>query len=117
VNTGGSSAEAYLNAVSSSLGLRLQWVQNVNIPVPLLASALSQRFQLAASYSTSQDSVQLASGILPAQTNIIQASTDLVHWIPIFTNIGSYTNFGTSLITDSSTSNYLYRFYRAVPWP
>jgi hypothetical protein len=116
--SGYTSAEAYLNNNSSLFGTHLQWVQNVNIPAPqVVIAALSQRFQLAATYSSSSNSLQIATGILPAQTNIIQASIDLVHWVPIYTNIGSFTNIGVSTITDSSASNYPYRFYRAVPGP
>ena len=51
------------------------------------------------------------------QTNVIEASTDLVHWLPIYTNIGSYTNVGESTITDPKASNYSRRFYRATAWP
>ncbi len=109
--------EAYLNNNPSLFGPRLQWVQGVSIPAPAVASALSQRFTLSASYSATNNNFQIASEILPAQTNVIQASTDLVHWSPIYTNIGSYTNFGTTLITDPGKSNYPYRFYRTAPWP
>jgi hypothetical protein len=114
VNTGSLTPEQFLNG---QFGGHLLWVP-VSIPLPLSAgNALSQRFQLAANYSAASKSIQLTTGILPAQTNIIEASTDLLHWVPIYTNIGSFTNVGVSIISDSSTSNYPYRFYRAVPMP
>ena len=40
------------------------------------------------------------------QTNVIQASTNLVNWIPIFTNVGSFT------FTNAIDPNYPFRFYR-----
>jgi uncharacterized repeat protein (TIGR01451 family) len=49
-----------------------------------------------------QFSVTSSSG----QTNVIQASTNLVNWVPIYTNIGSF------IFTDSAAGNFHYRFYR-----
>jgi uncharacterized delta-60 repeat protein len=42
----------------------------------------------------------------PAQTNVIQASTNLINWIPIYTNVGSFT------FTNAIDPNYPFRFYR-----
>jgi uncharacterized repeat protein (TIGR01451 family) len=48
----------------------------------------------------------------PNQTNVIQASTNLVKWIPIFTNVGSFT------FTNAIDPNYPFRFYRDyIPGP
>jgi hypothetical protein len=43
---------------------------------------------------------------LSGQTYIIEASTDLVNWVPVYTNSSSFTF--------SDTANWPYRFYRAV---
>jgi uncharacterized delta-60 repeat protein len=40
------------------------------------------------------------------QTNVIQASTNLINWIPIYTNVGSFT------FTNAVDPNYPFRFYR-----
>ena len=48
----------------------------------------------------------------PANSTIIQASTDLVNWVPVYTN---YTHSFT--YTDSNVSSHPYRFYRAVSGP
>jgi len=40
------------------------------------------------------------------QTNVIQASTNFVNWIPIFTNVGSFT------FTNAIDPNHPFRFYR-----
>lgn len=45
------------------------------------------------------------------QTNIIEASTNLVNWVPIYTNVGSIT------FTDSAANGFRYRFYRAKTLP
>jgi hypothetical protein len=114
------SAEAYLNNNPSLFGPRLRWVSGVSIPAPHLqaeGSALSQRYKLTASYNAASDTMQLGTEVMFDQTNVIQASTDLLHWVNISTNIGSYTNLGTTVVQDSSTSNYPNRFYRAKPWP
>jgi hypothetical protein len=118
VNTNGySSASAYLDNNPGLFGPRLRWVKGVNIPAPQ-AYSLSQRFTLTASYAASGGAVQLTTGIMPGQTNIIEASTDLVHWTSICTNIGSYTSIGVpTTFTDPGMSNYPCRFYRAVPGP
>jgi subtilisin-like proprotein convertase family protein len=47
----------------------------------------------------------------PSYSTIIQASTNLVNWVPVYTNMPPFT------FTDSNTSSYPYRFYRAVLGP
>jgi uncharacterized delta-60 repeat protein len=47
----------------------------------------------------------------PATSTIIQASTNLVNWVPVYTNTPPFT------YTDSNASSHPYRFYRAVPGP
>lgn len=43
-----------------------------------------------------------------AVTTVIQASTNLVNWVPIYTNTAPFT------FTDQQSGGYPYRFYRAV---
>jgi subtilisin-like proprotein convertase family protein len=47
----------------------------------------------------------------PSYSTIIQASTNLVNWVPVYTNMPPFT------FTDSNASSYPYRFYRAVLGP
>lgn len=42
----------------------------------------------------------------PGQTNVVQASTNLVNWVPIYTNVGPF------IFMDTTATNYPYRFYR-----
>jgi hypothetical protein len=44
----------------------------------------------------------------PGQSVVIQASTNLISWIPIYTNIVPFT------FTNFDSTNYPARFYRAV---
>ncbi len=46
----------------------------------------------------------------PGQTTIVQASTNLVTWIPIYTN----TVGGTYVFPDANATNYPIRFYRVI---
>jgi hypothetical protein len=70
----------------------------------------SQNTKLSAgSYSSSsggtfQFSITSQSG----QTNVIQASTNLVNWVPIVTNVGPFN------YTNTAVSGYPYRFYRVL---
>jgi hypothetical protein len=45
------------------------------------------------------------------QTIVVDASTDLVDWIPLFTNYATSTN--TFYYSDPGWTNFLSRFYRA----
>lgn len=47
----------------------------------------------------------------PGASYIIQSSTNLLNWIPVYTNLSPFT------FTDYSASNYPSRFYRAVSGP
>jgi len=41
-----------------------------------------------------------------SQTNVVQASTNLINWVPIYTNVGSFT------FTNTIAPGYPFRFYR-----
>ncbi|MFZ0829365.1 MAG: Calx-beta domain-containing protein [Verrucomicrobiia bacterium] len=47
----------------------------------------------------------------PPASTIIQASTNLINWIPVYTSTPPFT------FTDPGATNYPYRFYRAVSGP
>jgi uncharacterized repeat protein (TIGR01451 family) len=47
-----------------------------------------------------------------AVQTIIQTSTNLVNWVPIFTNSSPFTS--PFVFTDPAATNYPYRFYRAI---
>jgi len=49
--------------------------------------------------------------VIAGSTYVILASTDLANWTPIATNVA---NTGTVVFTDTSSSNYPVRFYRAM---
>lgn len=73
----------------------------VNVTVPLPP-------QLSGAYVAGNGAFQFAVTSDPGVTNIIQASTNLLNWVPIYTNIGSFN------YTNMDTTSYPQRFYRAV---
>jgi hypothetical protein len=48
------------------------------------------------------------------QTYVLQASSDLVNWVPINTNVPPSTPF---TLNDPNASNFPRRFYRAILMP
>jgi uncharacterized repeat protein (TIGR01451 family) len=69
---------------------------------------VATRPQLSAALRGGSGAFQFAVTSDPGVTNIIQASTNLVNWDPIYTNIGSFT------FTNLTATNYPQRFYRSV---
>jgi uncharacterized repeat protein (TIGR01451 family) len=62
--------------------------------------------QLSGTLTATNHTFQFTITSAANQTNVIQASTNLINWIPIYTNVGPFT------FTDPKASNYLDRFYR-----
>jgi hypothetical protein len=94
-------AEQYL---TNLFGGRLVWV-SAGI------SGLVQE-NLSGVYNQSTGKFQLNMLSVPAgQTNIVEASTNLVNWVPIYTNVGS------AAFTDSAANSYPRRFYRTKTLP
>jgi hypothetical protein len=91
-------------ALTNAFGGRLQWVQGVVIPGqnPTLSGS---------SYNKSAGTFQfsITNGV-PGQTNIIQATTNLVTgpWVAVYTNIGSFT------YTNLYGTNYPNLFFRDI---
>ena len=67
--------------------------------------------QLTPSFSAGNGGFQLSVTNSPGQTVVIQASTNLISWVPVFTNVEPFT------FTNFDSTNYLMRFYRAVVTP
>ena len=67
--------------------------------------------QISGNFVSTNGTFQFSLTGTPGQTNIIQASTNLVNWIPIYTNVNPF------LFTDPYASNYPVRFYRALLVP
>jgi hypothetical protein len=69
--------------------------------------------KLSVNYDSTAGKFQLTAFSAAGQTNfVIQATTDLKNWVPIYTNVGP---FGT--YTDPNAGSYPYRFYRTVSGP
>jgi len=67
--------------------------------------------QLSGAYVDGNGTFQFSVTSDPGTTNIIQASTNLVSWTPIYTNIGSFT------YTNLDSTNFPIRFYRTLVAP
>jgi len=67
--------------------------------------------QLSGAYVGGNGAFQFTVTSDPGVTNIIQASTNLTTWIPIYTNIGSF------IYTNLDATNYPQRFYRTLMLP
>ena len=100
-------AEHFLNG---QFGGHLQWIGVTSFSKP--QSAFAKKFQLTGGYDTATGRFQLAENIMPGQTNIIEASTNLLNWVPICTNIGSYSNFGSFTVVVTNSQAFHSRFYR-----
>lgn len=53
-------------------------------------------------------------GITPGRTNIIEASTNLLSWIPVLTNVATTNTFA---LVDTDAINFNRRFYRLLQLP
>lgn len=70
--------------------------------------------QISGNFSVQSNQFSFTVSGVPLQAVVVEASTNLVNWQPIWTNtlFGSSTNF-----TDPQWTNYPSRFYRAcTPW-
>jgi uncharacterized repeat protein (TIGR01451 family) len=72
---------------------------NVQVPTPP---------QLTGAYVAADGSFQFSVAGTPGVTNVIQASTNLVNWVNIYTNISPFT------YTNMDTGSYPQEFYRAI---
>jgi uncharacterized delta-60 repeat protein len=78
------------------------WSLNLITASPIASLAQTPQF---GSLVISNGTVQFTVTSGPAQTNVIQASTNLINWIPIYTNVGSFT-------FTNAVDPYPFRFYR-----
>ena len=62
--------------------------------------------QISGLVLNSSGAVQLTITSLSGQTNVVQASTNLVNWVPLQTNVGPF------IFMDPNATNYPMRFYR-----
>jgi hypothetical protein len=113
---GGATPENYLNRQEfpPGSGGHLAYAKDFTV---LTAAAVSSSLKpkLSATFVKSQKQFNLAVSGTPGQSYIVQASTNLMNWTPIFTN--STAPNGLFQFLDSGSSNYRSRFYRVVSGP
>ena len=85
----------------ASVGIA-RWNNQVNFNAPQLDSPIA--------LTNRQFQARLLG--LVGLTNIVQASTDLVSWTPVFTNTAGVVSF-----VDSNSPAYPHQFYRAMLGP
>ena len=106
---------------ASELGLYFQatagttyylWVASLDDPGPVEVELTGPQPNFELQYINSDARLKFVG---PAgQTNIIDASTDLVHWMPLNTNANLS---GTIWFSDPDARHFQSRFYRLRPWP
>ena len=110
----------YFNSVRYNHSSLLRSLQEIFQVRPFLGNAafantLSDLFiGLTLSASQSNGTVNITiNNALPGRTNYLQASSDLLNWSTIRTNIGT----STLTVTDPASPSYSSRFYRVLQMP
>ena len=103
----GQSPEGYLQ---DQFGGRLQWVKSFTALVVTPPSNPPNGKLSVSSLKGGQLQFTLAGA--SGQTYVVQASTNLVDWVPIYTNVAPAS--GLLQFVDPGTTNYPSRFYRTV---
>jgi len=114
--TGGATPENYLNGQQfpPKSGGFLRYVKNFTALVVANPST-PLNGKLSASYVKSGGQVQFTLAGEAGQTYIVQASTDMINWVPIYTNMAPVN--GLLQFIDPKATNYPSRFYRTVLGP
>jgi hypothetical protein len=99
-------AGTYSVAVSNFAGVVTQTVAIIRVPIPILLSATILQ--------NNGNSQLLLSGP-SAHGYVLEASADLLNWLPVMTN--SSATDSPLQFTDPVSTNAVQRFYRALPWP
>ena len=104
---GANSAGGYSVVVSCSFGSVTSAVANVTVtnPVVTLSAAASEGMGMTSTGFTFKFSVPTG------QTYIVLASSDLLNWAPVYTNVAASA---TVAITDASAADYTKRYYRVI---
>ncbi len=114
--TGSATPENYLNGQQFPPGTGgfLRYVKNFTA-LGVAAPSTPLNGKLSASYLKSGGQVQFTLAGQAGQTYIVQASTDMINWVPIFTNMAPVN--GLLQFIDPKATNYPSRFYRTVLGP
>ena len=113
----------YANTIHYSHSSTLRTFQEIFNVGPFLGDAINatdlsdlfQQFGIQRVLKMPSGVIHLtAVGITPGTTNVIEASTNLVTWTPISTNVTTSTTFG---FFDTEALAYNYRFYRLLQLP
>jgi hypothetical protein len=113
----------YFNNICYTHSATLRTFQDVFGVTPLLGDAASATdlndlfwaFEVSGVVALPGGGLQLtAVGVTPGRTNLVQASSDLINWLSISTNVTSAYTF---TVTDYTATNFPTRYYRLVQLP
>lgn len=90
----------------------LRWVSDFSA-LTVAKPSIVPNGKLSANYLKPGGQFQITMNSLPGQSYIVQVSTNLVNWVPLFTN--STPVNGLFQYVDPQAANYPSRFYRIVP--
>ncbi|MGA9452067.1 MAG: hypothetical protein WBW41_12080 [Verrucomicrobiia bacterium] len=107
----GQSPEGYLDY---QFGGHLRWVKNFTALV-VAPPGGPPNGKLSVNYPKPGGQLQFTLAGATGQTYIVQASTNMINWVPIFTNIAPIG--GQLQFIDSQATNYPSRYYRTVLGP
>jgi hypothetical protein len=113
----------YFNRLPYTHSSTLRTIQEIFGVTPLLGNAanapdlsdLFSRYQITNVSKTAAGKLVLtASGVIPGRTNLVQASTNLAHWVTLKTNSVPTNTF---TFIDTTATNFNSRFYRLLQLP
>jgi len=84
---------------------------NATVSALVVSGSLTPPTLTAATVNAGNGSFSMSVTGSSGVTTVIQASTNLVTWVPVYTNMGSFT------FTNTDTGTYPHRFYRAISTP
>jgi len=112
----GESPEDYLDSqpFPPGTGGRLRYIKNFTALV-VAPQSVPSNGKLSVSYPKVGGQAQFTLSGAAGQTYIVQASTNMINWVPIFTNTTPQS--GQLQFIDSRATNYPSRYYRTVLGP
>jgi hypothetical protein len=108
---GGATASEYLDG---QFGGHLRWVKNFT-GIPTAKASVVPNRMLSANYAGRGGNLRITMNAAPGQLYVVETSTDLINWSPVFTNTAPIN--GLFQYVDPNPATGRSRFYRVVTAP
>jgi hypothetical protein len=108
---GGATANQYLDG---QFGGHLRWVKNFT-GIPTAKASVVPNRMLSANYAGPGGNLRITMNAAPGQLYVVETSTDLINWSPVFTNTAPIN--GLFQYVDPNPATGRSRFYRVVTAP